>query len=494
MSRRSRRTRETPPEAPVVDEDIGSFAQGAMRIYGTAVNEDRSIPALEDGLKPVARRSIWAATAVAGTAQVKSARLVGDIIGKYHPHGDVSSYGAVTTLVNSNMPPITGVGNWGTLLDPAAAMRYTNVVLSKYGHTFLRKEYLAVSPLCPNFDETCSEPIVLPALLPNILINGGSGIGVGVTTDIPSFSAESLLTLLIKVLDGEKVPPASAARILKLYDTWGGKPTQTTGNFKQLVALMTDSKATIQFDSPLTVLREQKTIQIDRFAPGLALDTFVAKVRALTSVKSVTSGKGLSFVIKANPATNFNEFDSLVRRIESLARTSLRYSIYVSERVPTGDGKFSVGFHRLGVLPLLSKWLKWRLALEVSSLEWRAEQLQKRITYLSLLLHAAKPGNLKIIFDALQRPNTAELIARGLKITLEEAEVILNLKVRSLSKLDVDALSEERAQCEAKRKLTIAQSKRPRKVVRDYFVSVVSQLKRAPRDPELHNKVQTWIK
>ena len=405
-----------------------------------------------------------------------------------------AAYGAIVTMVNSNMPTLTGVGNWGTLLDSAAAHRYTNVVLAQYGKQFLRKEYMAVSPMCPNFDETFEEPIVLPALLPNILINGGMGIGVGVTTQVPCFTPDSLLKVLTCVLDGEKLTPVQAAKMLKLYEPWGGVPTKTKANFEQLLLLMTEPRASILYDSPLTVEREKKSILIDKFAPNVDIEKIVAKIRLIQQVKSVHAAQGLSFEVKAHPSTNFNEFDALVKKVQAVTSTSLRYSIYVSERTPTENGKYDVSFHRLGVLPLLSKWLRWRLALEVKSLEWRSAQLTARIKYLELLIHAAKPEHLKIIFAALQKPDTAKLIASGLDISLEDAEVILNLKVRSLSKLDIDALKDERNSCLDKRKLLAKQIKNPKPVVREYFQTVLAQLKTAPRDPKQTNHLQLWLK
>lgn len=480
------------PAAPAIDEDIGVFAEQAMRTYGVAVNEDRSIPSFEDGLKPVSRRLLWAAVSTAAT-QTKAARVIGECIGRYSPHGDAAAYGALVTLVNGPTPVFTGVGNWGTLLDPPAAHRYTNVLLSTYGHTFLRKEYLAVAPMCPNFDETCKEPIVLPALLPNILLNDTRGIGVGVVTRLPAFEPASVLKVLISVLDGEKPTPEAVAKTLKLYEPWGGKPQKTKKNFEQLLALMTNPSATILYSSPLTIEREKKSLRIDKFAPDLDLEKAQTQIRALSAVKSVHSGSGLSFEVKAHSNVNFNEFDAMCKRIESIVTTSARYSIYVSERRPTGDGKFEVSFHKLGILQLLSKWLRWRIDLEVQSLTWRAAQVQARIAYLSLLLHAANPNHLKIIFDALQKPDTAKRIAAGLKISLEDAETILNLKVRSLSKLDTDELRRERADAEAKAKVLAKQIKHPKPVVREYFAHAMRLFREAPRDPKQSNHLQWWL-
>ena len=117
--------------------------------------------------------------------------LCHNCMGKYHPHGDVSLYSSLVNMVNSNVPTMIGLGGWGSLIDPASAMRYTNTMLSTYGTTFLQKEYLAVTPKVPNYDSTLEEPLYLPALLPNIFLNPTSGIGVGIRTEMPAYTPVS---------------------------------------------------------------------------------------------------------------------------------------------------------------------------------------------------------------------------------------------------------------------------------------------------------------
>lgn len=481
-------------DANVEDASIGDFVNAAMQTYGIAVNEERSIPAFEDGMKPVLRRIMWAASRVcSGGSKVKSARLVGEVIGRLHAHGDAAVYGAVITAVNSSAPPIAGIGNWGTLIDPAAAQRYTNVTVSKYGQQFLHPAYLAVTPMTPNFDDTWHEPIVLPALLPNILINDTEGIGVGVRTGLPCFDPTSVLAVLIDVLDGKRPSRTELARQLKLYEPWGGRPVRTKDNFEQLVALMSEPAASITYESPLEIDRDAKRITLRQFAPNLNLEKVNTALRLLPLVKSVYSGAGLSLVVQCNPSANFNEFDALVLKVAKLTRTQQRYSIYVSERVPGEDGKYTVQFHRLGVAALLSKWLTWRVDLEVRSLKWRAAKAKEKIDHLELLLHAARPEHLKIIFQALQQDDTAKRIASGLSITLEQAEVILNLKVRSLSKLDTDALRAERDSTSALLKRLEKQSANPKPVVREYFEAARDAFKAAPRDPKTDNHLQWWM-
>ncbi len=120
----------------VEEQELLKFAEDQMRVYGQETNLERSVPDYRDGLKPVGRRVLWGLSQLPKEQNVKSARVVGDVMGKYHPHGDLSIYTAVTTLVNFSVPPIDGEGGWGTLIDGPAAMRYTNVRLSPFGKTF----------------------------------------------------------------------------------------------------------------------------------------------------------------------------------------------------------------------------------------------------------------------------------------------------------------------------------------------------------------------
>ena len=153
--------------APVADKDLLSFVEHSMGIYGREVNLERSVPDFRDGLKPVVRRLLWAMHQLPGDGTYKSARLVGDTMGRFHPHGDSSLYGALVTAVNNPVPPFIGIGNWGTLVDPAAAHRYTNLKMSTYGRLFFGKNYTPITDFVPNFDRSDKEPLVLPALLPN---------------------------------------------------------------------------------------------------------------------------------------------------------------------------------------------------------------------------------------------------------------------------------------------------------------------------------------
>jgi DNA gyrase/topoisomerase IV subunit A len=162
----------------VVKRDLAKLIDRAMKRYGETTLEDRSIPDGYDGLKPVHRRVLWSAfkMGLKPTGDVvKSARIVGDVIGKFHPHGDLACYGALVSMVNFPVPLFDGTGcNFGSLVDMEASMRYTNTRLTAFSEAiYFNPEYIRVTKLIPNYDYKDEEPILLPALLPMILVNAG---------------------------------------------------------------------------------------------------------------------------------------------------------------------------------------------------------------------------------------------------------------------------------------------------------------------------------
>jgi DNA gyrase subunit A len=173
------RRKATPPKSiavDVIEQNTLETIEHNYFVYGSLTLQDRALSDFRDGMLKVSRRLMWAMhhTSPAGKPVVKSARVVGDLIGKYHPHGDTSGYAALVTLVNSTYPVAEGEGNWGTYEDPPAAARYTNVRMSDKGRDMLmHPDYLSVMQLMPNYDGKDQEPVLLPARLPNVLLNGG---------------------------------------------------------------------------------------------------------------------------------------------------------------------------------------------------------------------------------------------------------------------------------------------------------------------------------
>jgi topoisomerase-4 subunit A len=188
---------------------MSEFTEKAYRDYSMYVILDRALPALGDGLKPVQRRIVYAMSelGLSGAAKhKKSARTVGDVIGKFHPHGDSACYEAMVHMAQDfsyRYPIVDGQGNWGSTDDPKsfAAMRYTESRLTRYAELLLQELGSGTVEWAPNFDGTLDEPTMLPARVPNLLLNGGSGLAVGMATDIPPHNLREVVSACVALLD-----------------------------------------------------------------------------------------------------------------------------------------------------------------------------------------------------------------------------------------------------------------------------------------------------
>lgn len=198
--------------AIIEQQSLAEFTEQAYLNYSMYVILDRALPFIGDGLKPVQRRIVYAMSELglnAGAKYKKSARTVGDVLGKFHPHGDSACYEAMVLMAQPfsyRYPLIDGQGNWGSTDDPKsfAAMRYTESRLTRYAQSLLSELGQGTVDWQPNFDGTLKEPINLPARLPNILLNGGSGIAVGMATDIPPHNVREVVDACVHLLESPK--------------------------------------------------------------------------------------------------------------------------------------------------------------------------------------------------------------------------------------------------------------------------------------------------
>lgn len=448
--RRRRRTKaatNTGFVGEVREQSLADFAKHNMGVYATEVNLDRSVPDLFDGLKPVQRRILWEAF-LQGTHRTvngtKTARVVGQVVGRWHPHGDASVESSVTTLVQHPTPTMLGIGNWGGLLDPAAAMRYTACKLSHYGETFFYSDYISkeVSSFVLNYDDLELEPVSLPAMLPNVLLNGGSGIGVGVTTSIPTFTPESVVAILTRLLNGEELTVMDYARTLKFNSKWGGHVVSSKANKEAWVQLMKSGNSSIQFEADLEIDRDDKSITIDDWPPGLNPEKLIPKIRELPETGHVFNHKGKTgFKIEMRKDYNYTQFDAFVEKIKRMvvSRRGFRINVTFRKAVEVdGETEVQTRFLSMSVVKLLQAWLKVRLQYEKRSLEYRMRKQDEAIDYSKLLIFAC--SKLDVIFKALRTPDSRAYLVKHLDLTEAQADLILDLKVRQLSKLDSDKL------------------------------------------------------
>lgn len=423
---------------------LTDFGISAMTQYATAVNLDRAIPELYDGLKPSMRRTLWAASKL-GKFPYKSAKLIGYVLGNLHPHGDGAVYSTMQTMVHHNAPLLIGVGNWGGLLDEAAAYRYTNCSLSELGWSCFNPDYTAVADMVPNFDGKDEEPVIIPVQLPFILLNGSDGIGVGVTCKLPTFTIESVKEVLVKLFSGEKLNHHTIAKILKPKLHWGGHFLNTEENKQEWLNLIMTGRASIQYYANLDVDYDRKEITISEWPGSLSPEKFTQKVKLMPECQRAYNSKGaLTFKVEAKKSLTPEAFSSFVEKLQKLATVSVTYRVNVTHRTSkTEDGvtTYDTQFLSLGISELIVRWAKLRIELENKSLDYRIKKQQSKIDYLKLLVYAS--NKLSVIFKALQEDDAEQYLVDHLKITKEQAKAILELKVRQLSKLDQTKLNSD---------------------------------------------------
>ena len=227
----------------VEQQSLREYTEKAYLDYSMYVILDRALPQIGDGLKPVQRRIIYAMSELglsAGSKPKKSARTVGDVIGKFHPHGDSACYEAMVLMAQDfsyRYPVIDGQGNWGSTDDPKsfAAMRYTESRLTPYAKSLLQELGQGTVDWVPNFDGMLNEPVVLPARLPNLLLNGTTGIAVGLSTDVPPHNLKEVASALVHLLDEPKATIAALMKHIKGPDfPTGGEMVSPRADIKQI--------------------------------------------------------------------------------------------------------------------------------------------------------------------------------------------------------------------------------------------------------------------
>jgi DNA gyrase/topoisomerase IV subunit A len=299
---------------------------------------------------------------------------------------------------------------------------------------------------------------------------------------------------LIRLLDKEELTARDYAKSLVFHECYGGVPTTTKENKAAIVEFFDNTSGSIEYESPFQVNRDAKKVLLRRFAPSLNLDTLLTKLRALPEVDKVYSSKGLSYVIQIKKNVNFNDFDKFLVKLKKLTTTRQKYSIYVTERTvdEVNSDKYKVQFHNLTVPQLLMKWLKFRVKLEKDSLTYQIGVQEKDIAYTKLLIFACEPANLDVIFKALRQADPATYISKHLKITLEQANQILDLKVRQLSKLDQDVLKEKLKKQQDWLKSLQTKLKKPSLEVKRFFEECLKQFE--CNETRKQGMEQFWLK
>jgi topoisomerase-4 subunit A len=434
---------------------LATFTEKAYLDYSMYVILDRALPHLGDGLKPVQRRIVYAMSDLglsATSKPKKAARTVGDVIGKFHPHGDSACYEAMVHMAQPfsfRYPLVEGHGNWGSQDDPKsfAAMRYTEARLTRYAQVLLNELEQGTVDWQQNFDGTLSEPTLLPAQLPNLLLNGTSGIAVGMSTDVPPHNLKEVANALIKLLDE---PDSTLGDLMKQIKG----PDFPTGG--ELVSSRSDLVQIYKTGTGTLRLRANYEIEDGEIVvTELPFQTSGAKV--LEQIAAQMTAKKLPMVEDLrdesdheNPtrlviaAKSKVDLDALMNHL--FATTELERTVRVNLNVIGLDGRPAV----YGLKALLEEWLKFRTTTVKRRLEHRLERVAQRLHILDGLLVAYL--NIDEVIKIIRREDEPKpVLMKRFKITDAQAEAILELKLRHLAKLEEMQIRGEQKELSAER-------------------------------------------
>ena len=422
-------------------QSVGEYSERAYLDYSMYVILDRALPFIGDGLKPVQRRIIFAMSELGlkSTAKFKkSARTVGDVLGKFHPHGDSACYEAMVLMAQPfsyRYPFIDGQGNWGAPDDPKsfAAMRYTESKLSPYADLLLAEIKQGTVSWTDNFDGTIQEPEQLPAQVPNLLLNGTSGIAVGMATDVPPHNLLEVISACIHLLDKPSTELHELMKILPAPDY----PTDAyiVSSNDDLRQMYETGNGSVKMRAGY--IKEDGEIVIE----SLPYQTSGAKV--ITQIAAQMRNKKLPLVedlrdesdhenptrLVIVPRSNRVDCDQLMLHL--FATTDLEKNYRVNMNVIGLNGKPQVK----PLIPLLKEWLEFRRQVVVNRLQSRLDKILERLHILEGLLVAyLNIDEVIAIIRSEEKPKP--ILIKQFNISEIQAEAILELKLRHLAKLE----------------------------------------------------------
>ncbi len=436
---------------------IQEFTENAYLEYSMYVILDRALPNIGDGLKPVQRRIIYSMSELglsASSKPKKSARTVGDVIGKYHPHGDSACYEAMVLMAQEfsyRYPLIDGQGNWGSTDDPKsfAAMRYTESRLTQYAKALLQELDQGTTEWQANFDGTLSEPRLLPARLPNVLLNGGMGIAVGMSTDIPPHNLNEVVDACVHLLDHPKATVRELCKFIKGPDyPTGAEIISGRKEINDTYSMGTGSirmRACYQIEDSEIVLTElPHQVSGAKILEQIAQQMQAKKLPMVQDLRDESDHENPTRIV-ISPRSNRVDVDSLLSHL--FATTDLEKNYRVNLNVIGTDGRPQVKNLR----ELLKEWLKFRTETVKRRLQWRLDKVNARLHILDGLLIAYL--NIDEVIKIIRKEDDpkAKLIKK-FKLSEEQTEAILNLRLRNLARLEEIKIKTEQKELGEERK------------------------------------------
>lgn len=433
---------------------LDKFTKQHYKRYGVAVNEDRAIPSPIDGLKPVARRALWSAFKLGARSNskiVKSARVVGDMIGLYHPHGDMGSYKAIVTMVNGNSPLFEGVGNWGRFSDKSfAAHRYTNTRMAKYADKiFFDSFYLPCIEYVPNFDGSTVEPITLPALFPNLLATGTSGIGVGLATEIPAFTIPSIVKCLENIFENKKVDVKFLEKLVFTHAE--GAVVNIKTQKAEFRKLLETGKGRIIYNSVYTVNEKTNEVTVTGFAFS-SMEAIIKKLETkfktdllkILDISGTKSRQG-TLLIQLKKALKGEALKSSIEKLGDVLSSAQTFNIKVTERKISEFGdEVDVSLADYSVADIFEKWYKYRIDLEKRACGFAIEKCEKQIADLELKIKAVEHLDdiVQCLKSKMNDKEMSEHLAKKMSVSVEDAFKVICFEVRRLKTLEKSEMLE----------------------------------------------------
>ncbi len=435
---------------------LRTFTEKAYLNYSMYVIMDRALPFIGDGLKPVQRRIVYAMSELGLNAAAKfkkSARTVGDVLGKFHPHGDYACYEAMVLMAQPfsyRYPLVDGQGNWGAPDDPKsfAAMRYTESRLSKISEILLSELGQGTVDFQPNFDGTLEEPQYLPARLPHILLNGTTGIAVGMATDIPPHNINEVADAAVLLLDNPKAGLDDVLNIIQGPDF----PTEA-----EIISPKDDIRKMYETGRGSIKMRatwhkEDGEIIISALPHQSSPSKIIAQIaeqmtaKKLPMVEDIRDEADYENPVRIVLAPRSNRVDTDALMAHLFATTDLEKSYRVNMNMIGLDHKPAVK----GLLQVLTEWLTFRRTTVTRRLQHRLDKVLARLHILDGLMIAFL--NIDEVIEIIRTEDEPKqvLMAR-FNLSDEQAEAILNLRLRHLAKLEEHQLQAEKDKLEEER-------------------------------------------
>jgi DNA gyrase subunit A len=435
-------------------------AQTRYLNYALSVITARALPDVRDGLKPVQRRilyTMWQQNLTADSKHRKCAKVVGDVMGNYHPHGDTAIYDTLVRMAQSfslRVPLIDGSGNFGSLDgDAAAAMRYTECRLARVADEMLQEIEQETVPFRPNYDGTRHEPVVLPARIPNLLVNGATGIAVGMATNIPPHNLNEVCAALIKLLDNQELSSAQLGRYIKGPDfPTGGHVLNSPSELKEIYR---SGQGTIRLRATWALgptSRSSKIVYITSIPYGVNKAQLVErigdvvlsrKMPHLVDVKDLSTDD-VRIELELKPGADENLVLAYLFKNTPLQTT---FAVNMTCLVPTENQEVGRP-ERLDLHQLLWYFLDFRLRVVTSRLEHELQQLRRRMHILEGFekIFDALDEILKIIRKSDGKADAATKIVARFDLDAEQADAILELKLYRLARLEILVIQNELAE------------------------------------------------